>query len=107
MMCVVVFLKNAGFAVQMSLFTLIQAVSIVYSIGVRPFEACADNLVEVLNDAIFILLTVAIFAFRDVLGWSEGWVTACVSLLTVNSFLIAIIILGDVVINVVRRLLCK
>lgn len=83
----------------MTLFTAIQILALIHSLTFQSFESISDNIIEGLNNSIFLGLTFILHVMKVESNWTESLEVTCLIILTSNSILVGIIILID---NIVK-----
>ncbi|CAI2361012.1 unnamed protein product [Moneuplotes crassus] len=90
------------------IFFVIQLLYFQYLIFNRPFKSKKDNIIEVLNEAVFLTLTLIITLFQEESDWKEGMSTALIMIVMINGFMVSFIIMVDSCIGISKSLkICK
>ena len=91
MACVIVFLRNANVWLRCILFTIIQLFVLLYLIIIRPFDWVKNNLIEPINEATCLILSIVITIHNDESKWFDG----------LDGYLIYFLVLVGVVITAI------
>ena len=71
---------------------------------IRPFEQVVDNIIEILNESFNTFFVCYIFAIDKQKGWTpNGTIKFFTTWITVNSTMVALIMLGKPIINIFRK----
>lgn len=70
---------------------------------VRPFTIVRDNIIEVLNDSVFLFFCITLMICNSENDWSPSLSEALIIILMMNGFFISLIMIIDLVINCVKK----
>ena len=73
-------------------FVGIQAGTFQYLILNKPYEAHKENIIEVMNEAIFLGLSVILTLFQDESAWQPGMAQIVMMVIMMNGVLISFVI---------------
>ncbi|CAI2368850.1 unnamed protein product [Moneuplotes crassus] len=101
-------MRNTPVSMICLIFFVIQLLHFQYLIFNRPFESKKDNIIEVLNEAVFLTLTLIITLFQKESDWKEGMATVLIMIVMINGFVVSFIIMVDSCINISKSIkICK
>ena len=69
----------------------IQSIFFIISIIIRHFEKTSDNIIQILNDFIYLLACASLFRYNSETNWSNGYITAFFTTITVNGLVVTLI----------------
>ncbi len=90
------------FYIKMGYYCLVQILIIAYTIIVRPYEAWKDNVVEVMNDSVFVYIIVMLTVYDKKEDWSGARITTILNVLMIEGVLVSIIFAFDLGISIVK-----
>lgn len=103
---VVVFLRTGPIALRLTLFNLIQGVGLLYAIIVRPFEDHRDNIMEIMNECLFMAFCIVISVLKDEDQWNSSIANIILAMVMLNGLLIAIVLIisyiKDLVVYIIK-----
>jgi hypothetical protein len=76
-----------------------------YTIIVMPFDSKKDNIIEVMNECIFVTLCLIVTVCNSESSWFGGLPNILILALMINGFLISLVIMVDAIIGWVQH--CK
>lgn len=101
---VVVFLATTlTFYIKMIYFLLIQVLVFCYTVFIRPYEEWKDNLIEALNDIIFIIVIVMLIMFESETDWNSTKKMVALNLMTLSGAIVSLVLVVDIIIKVVKK----
>ncbi|CAI2379329.1 unnamed protein product [Moneuplotes crassus] len=101
-------MRNTPASMICLIFFVIQLLHFQYLIFNRPFESKKDNIIEVLNEAVFLTLTLIITLFQEESDWKKGMATVLIMIVMINGFMISFIIMVDSCISISKSIkICK
>ncbi|CAI2374207.1 unnamed protein product [Moneuplotes crassus] len=101
-------MRNTPASMICLIFFVIQLLHFQYLIFNRPFKSKKDNIIEVLNEVVFLTLTLIITLFQKESDWKEGMATALIMIVMINGLMVSFIIMVDSCINISKTIkICK
>ena len=88
---IVIFGQNMGMYARISIYVFIQIIFMIITLVVRHYEAVSDNIIQILNDSIYITAWISLFRYNKDTNWANGFVTAFLAVITVNGLIITLI----------------
>ena len=85
------------------IFTVIQAGTFLYLIFNKPYEAHKENIIEVLNEAIFFGLSVILTLLQDKSAWQPGMAQIVMMIIMLNGVLISFVIGIDGIVQLIKK----
>lgn len=109
---IIVALEDVFYGIRVGSFLIFQGMSLMYVIAVKPFENWKDNLIEILNDTLYVILSILMLLLEEANDASTG-VTMnkklislpMVYMVVLNGILIGIVVSVDTFRNI--RKFCK
>ena len=89
-----VLLSNASVIVNVVIFTFLQFIYFVIMCFLRPMENKRDNLVELVNEALFTLFSGGLLYLNKQERWSEALENSYIYGILANSIVILIVMIG-------------
>ena len=86
-------------------FCIVQFTALLYSAIIRPFNEPKDNIIEIMNEAIFTILSITVTICNEKSMWFNGLEKILLYTLMINGLLISLVEIIDLLINFVRK--CK
>jgi len=83
----VIFTKDIFYKFKVALFILIHLVYTLFFVGVRPFTTVKHNLIESLNQIIFLILSVPLIHLRLKKNWKDSYEDIYLGILTFGPML--------------------
>ena len=96
-------MRNTPLLIRCMVFTGIQAGAFLYLIFNQPYEAHKENIIEVMNEAIFFGLSVIITLLQDKSGWQPGMAQIVMMVIMMNGVLISFVIGIDGIIQLIKQ----
>ena len=87
----VIFTQSLGMITRISIFVGIQVIFTTISIIVRHFKNISDNIIQILNDSIYLFAWIALFRYNTETNWADGFITALFASITINGLIITLI----------------
>ena len=84
-------------------FTGIQAGTFLYLIFNKPYEAHKENIIEVLNEAIFFGLSFILTLLQDKSAWQPGMAQIVMMIIMLNGVLISFVIGIDGIVQLIKK----
>ena len=81
-------------------FTSIQLASAIFTIIVKPFDSAKDNIIEILNEAIFLILCIIITICNDESFWFPSLSHVLISIMLANNVIINVIVITEIIVNI-------
>ena len=88
---IIIFGQNMGMYARISIYVFIQIIFMIITLIVRHYEAVSDNIIQILNDSIYLTAWISLFRYNKETNWANGFVTAFLSTITVNGLIITLI----------------
>ena len=87
----VIFAQSLGMIARISIFVGIQVIFMIITIVVRHFKNISDNIIQILNDSIYLFAWIALFRYNTETNWADGYITALFATITINGLIITLI----------------
>ena len=87
----VIFAQSLSMITRISIFVTIQVVFILITLIVRHFDKPSDNVIQVLNDLVYLLAWIALFRYNTSSNWTDSVVTILFAVISVNGLIITLI----------------
>ena len=99
----IVFLRNLNVWPRCIFFTIVQIAALTFSIIYRPFSEAKNNIIEIMNEAIFSVLCVFVTICNDPKIWFSELTNILIYALTINGSMISVVLTVDLIINCVQK----
>ena len=87
----VIFAQSLSMITRISIFVTIQVVFILITLIVRHFDKPSDNVIQVLNDLVYLLAWIGLFKYNTSSNWTDSAVTILFTVIYVNGLIITLI----------------
>ena len=95
----IVSMRNLNVWPRCILFTIIQIAALTFSIIFRPFTEAKNNIIEIMNEAIFSVLCVFVTICNDPKIWFAELTNILIYALTINGSMISVVLIADLIKN--------
>ena len=89
--CVVIFCQNMKMYTRISIYVIVQTIFMIITLVVRHYKKISDNIIQILNDSIYLTACIALFRYNKETNWASGFVTGFLATITVNGLIITLI----------------
>ena len=79
---------------RISLFVGIQIAFFVLTVSIRHFEKIPDNIIQILNDLVYLIAWLSLFRYNTETNWANEFITAFFVIITANWLIVNIIQIG-------------
>ncbi|CAI2361785.1 unnamed protein product [Moneuplotes crassus] len=100
--CIIVFLRPAPVLVRLILFDIVQLCGLLYAIIVRPYKHLRNNIMEILNETLFLIFCILITILNKEQDWSSSLANIVLIVIMTNGLIIALILLVTTVKDLVK-----
>ena len=80
-----------------AVFTLVIIIQVFYLVGIiylHPYEETKENIIETMNEAFYVVLLGLMLSLDTQSKWSKFWTHLFINLITLNTILISVILIG-------------
>ena len=102
MALVIVFMRDANVWVRCIFYTLIQIVTLVYTLKIKPFKEANDNTIEMINEITYTALCIIITICNEESRWFSGLDSILIYSLMFVGLLIGVIIIVDTMVSCIQ-----
>ena len=100
-------MRTINIHAKLTLFNLLQFLSLLYVIIIRPFDSVKDNILEILNDTLFFWFSLMISILKNESQWNTSLSNLVLSIIMVNGLAIGGIILIDIFVKTALSIIKK
>ena len=101
----VILTQSLAMMIRISLFVAIQSIFFIFTVFIRQFEKTSDNIIQILNDFVYLFACIALFRYNTESNWGNGYITSFFAIITANGLVVTLIQL-TVFIFELRKLPC-
>ena len=100
---VLVSLRNINIWARCIIFSYVQFWALVYASIIRPFSDIKDNIIEVMNETIFLILCIIVTVWNKKSMWFKGLPNILIIALMINGFMISFVLTIDLIVKCVYK----
>lgn len=101
---IVIFMEHILTSVRLFTFIMFQFCAFLYVIYVRPFDNIKDNLIEIVNDSVYVILSIMMMFLDQINFKSSILMMPMVYLVMLNGAIVILITYTSIVIDIIKKL---
>ena len=100
---VLVSMRKLNILARCGVFTTVQIIALIFVITTRPYKEVRDNIIEIMNEIIFSILSITVTVWSDESMWFGILPNILIYTLTINGLLISLVLIVDMLIGWVQK----